>query len=220
MSTDGKKRSALERVYARYLHDRCAASFIKSVSERYSLATLNRLAVTGDRTTRRAAVLSIGYLGDASSVPIAGSALRDSDRGVRMLAEETLRMLGDRECGHWGYQQIRILERYNFGKQHQLASRFSEELLREAPRFVQAWYQRAIALAGTGHYPEAIESCRRAAGLNRHHYSSLSRMGDYHLMLGATSAAIDAYRRALQIHPGLEHVRACFDRVRRTFEEL
>ena len=137
-----------------------------------------------------------------------------------MLAEESLRALNDRQCGQWGYLQIRILNRHNLGEHFQMGEKLSQFLLTQAPRFVEAWHQRAVSLAGLGYYSEAIESCRRATGLNRYHYQAWSRMGDYHLMLGATSAAIEAYRRALQIHPGLEHVRACFERVRRTFEEL
>ena len=164
-------------------------------------------------------MLAISYLGNSSSVAIAGAALRDHDRGVRMLAEETLRALHERQLGPWGFQQMRILKRYNWGERYLVAERFSHALLGEAPRFVEAWYQRAIALAGSGHYREAIASCRRAAALSRYHYPSLARMGDYHLMLGATPAAMDAYRKALQLHPGLEHVRACFQRVRRTMEE-
>ena len=220
MSIDRYKCSALERDYARFLHERSSASFIQRVSGNYSLSTLCRLAAVGDRCTRRAAILSIGYLGDQDSIPVVGTALRDEDRGVRLLAEESLRSLFDRESGVWGFQQMRVLNRFIMGEQYQLAEKFSEKLLHQTPRFTEAWYQRGMALAGLGHYREAIESCRRAAALSRYHYKSLSRMGDYHLMLGATAAAIDAYRRALQVHPGLEHVRVCFDRVRRTFEEL
>ncbi len=79
--------------YEQYMNEQDTATFIKSVSQRYTCASLERLLQMGDRVTRRAAVLAIGLLGDFTSNAVVGRALTDRDRGVRTIAENSIRDL-------------------------------------------------------------------------------------------------------------------------------
>ena len=90
---------ALYGLYHQYLLDQDTHRFGRMVKQKYTVGTLERLAVTGDRMARRAAVLAIGIAADYSSNATLGRALHDNDRGVRMLAESGIRHLW-RAHGH------------------------------------------------------------------------------------------------------------------------
>src|SRR5690349_21214799 len=94
---DNARRPVLERLYHHYLESENTATFVKAVSERYTLAALARLAAGGRHTSRRAAVMAIGFLGDYSQNAVLGRALRDRDRGVRLLADSGIRQLWRRD---------------------------------------------------------------------------------------------------------------------------
>ena len=57
----------LDLFYQQYLTDESSADFIQAVSRNYGLGTLERLAQTGGRLTRRASILAIGFIGDFSA---------------------------------------------------------------------------------------------------------------------------------------------------------
>src|SRR6476620_104456 len=61
--------------YNRYLTNSDCAMFIKRVARRYSNASLERLVMMGDHTTRRAAVLALSLMGDYASNPVLGRTL-------------------------------------------------------------------------------------------------------------------------------------------------
>jgi hypothetical protein len=70
------KAPLLDAFYQRYLTDETSARYVAEVSRHYTLGTLARLAAGGSRTTRRAAVLSIGFLGNFDNNDLMGRALR------------------------------------------------------------------------------------------------------------------------------------------------
>src|SRR3954463_8854776 len=84
---------ALHTLYREYLVSQDLDAFAVQVSTRYTVGTLERLTLTGDRMARRAAVLAVGRLADFSSNAVLGRALTDNDRGVRMLADNGIRLL-------------------------------------------------------------------------------------------------------------------------------
>ena len=91
MSKESLRLPVLAELYQQYLVDQDTAAFVHRTTQRYTVATLARLIATADRSVRRAAVLSLGYLADYESNPVLGMALVDPDRGVRLLAETAVR---------------------------------------------------------------------------------------------------------------------------------
>src|SRR5687767_13976495 len=83
VSSSGRRPPLIDRLYHQYLEDEDTAAFVYDVSRRYEVSTLERLAIGGQRVTRRAAVLAIGYLGQYDANATLGRALHDDDRGVR-----------------------------------------------------------------------------------------------------------------------------------------
>ena len=104
MSESSLRYPQLDRFYQRFLNEESSADFIQSVSTKYNLASLERLAVGGGRMSRRAAILALGFLGDFSNNNVLGNALNDEDRAVRMLADHGIRELWQRQ-GTAGQQQ-------------------------------------------------------------------------------------------------------------------
>src|SRR5690606_24028071 len=95
-------------LFLRYLDNEDTAAFIRAVSSRYTVATLERLACHGEAVARRAAALALGFLGDFQSNAALGQALRDVDRCVRILAENGIRNLWARAGSHAQRQQLNI----------------------------------------------------------------------------------------------------------------
>src|SRR5262245_56016279 len=112
------RRTAIERLYQRYLDTENTAAFVKAVSERYLLSTLERLASGGGHTLRRAAVMAVGFLGDFSHNAVLGRALNDHDRGVRLLADSGIRQLWRRDGNLRQQRQMAHLCRLNQNDQY------------------------------------------------------------------------------------------------------
>ena len=91
MGETKRKRPTIHQLYRRFLEQEESANYIRAVSQVYTLSTLHRLALGGDRVSRRAATLAISYLGGRESVETVGRCLRDDDRVVRLLAEDGIR---------------------------------------------------------------------------------------------------------------------------------
>ncbi|HWA99835.1 MAG TPA: tetratricopeptide repeat protein [Pirellulales bacterium] len=200
--------AALERIYHTYLADQDSAEFIRRVALRYLPGTLERLVQAAPRLTRRAAVLALGYLGDYRSNDILGSALRDEDRGVRMLAENALRNVWCRDGSEAQQESLERIIRLNQSRTFDDALAAATHLIAEAPELAEAWNQRAIAHYGLGRYADSIRDCRRAAELNPVHFGALAGMGQCFLYQGNMLQALEHFRRALQLNPNLEAIRA------------
>ena len=208
MSESAIRRPVLTELYDQYLADRDHAAFVHRVAQRYNTATLERLTLHRSRWARRAAVLALGAIGDYASNNVLGHALIDSDRGVRGLAETSIRAVWCRD-GNWSQQQqlTRIIA-LNAAEKHDAARVAANKLIEENERLAEAWNQRAIAQFAVGRFAESITDCRRTLELNPFHFGAAAGLGQCLLQLGEQQAALDNFRHALKINPGLEGVRA------------
>src|SRR5690606_10304151 len=148
------------------------AAYVHRVAQRYHPCTLERLALHCTRHVRRGAVLVLGAVGDYGCNAVLGKALVDRDRGVRMLAEPSIRSVWCHD-GSWSQQQqlTRVIALNAAGK-HEAARMAATRLLEENARFAEAWNQRAIANFGIARYFEAIADCRNALRLNVFHFGA------------------------------------------------
>lgn len=198
----------LDTLYQRYLSDEESAKFIKSVAATYTIGTLERLAEFGQRTSRRAATMALGFLGDYPANDVMGRRLNDEDRGVRILAENGIRELWCRDGSEAQRQALRVIIRLNSAERPAIAFRMATELIEEAPFFAEAWNQRAIAHFQRGRYNESANDCCQALELNPYHFAAAVGMGQCYLELNEPQAALDCFRRAIKLSPDLEDVRA------------
>jgi tetratricopeptide (TPR) repeat protein len=208
----------LERLYCEYLETENTAAFMRGVSERYLLSTLARLAAGGRHVSRRAAVMAVGFLGDYSHNRVLGEALRDRDRGVRLLADSGIRQLW-RRCGS-GAQRARLARVCRMNQNNQFHETIEEAtaLIDEAAWVPEAWNQRAVAHFALRRYEDAANDCHQTLELNAYHFGAAVGMAHCYLELEEPLAALEQFRRALMLNPDLEDVRGQIGAIERAIE--
>jgi tetratricopeptide (TPR) repeat protein len=205
--------------YNRYLTNSDCAMFIKRVARRYSNTTLERLVMMGDHVTRRAAVLALSLIGDFTSNAVLGRALVDRDRGVRTIAETGIRELWCRVGTRPQQEILREVADLNDQRQHAEAARLATELIHASPWIAEAWCQRGMANYHRGQYESAIRDCHQALEINPYHFTAAAGMGQCYLLQDNPVAALESFRRALRLNPGMEEVRAQVVRLQRSLKE-
>lgn len=208
----------LIKFYYAYLNDEDAAKFIKSVSGHYTIATLQRLAKFGSHVVRRAGTLALGFIGGYESNAAMGRALHDPDRGVRLLAENCIRQLWCRDGSEPQVHALRAIMRLNTAEQFEEAIDRAEELIEEAPWFAEAWNQRAIAYFHLGRYDDSANDCHQTLELNPYHFGAAVGMAHCYLEMNDAVAALECFRRALNLNPDMEGVRAQVEYLERSLE--
>ncbi len=218
MGTPTPRHPGLDTLYQRYLNHEDSAAFIAAVARGYTIGTLERLAEFGQRTSRRAATMALGLLGDYRSNDVMGRRLSDEDRGVRMLAENSIRELWYRDGNEAQRQALQVAIRLNNAEQSALATRVTSELIDEALFFAEAWNQRAIVYFQRGRYDDSANDCFQTLELNPYQFASAVGMGQCYLEMNEPQPALDCFRRALKLNPGLEDVRAQVTYLERALE--
>ena len=145
VKNNNENEPVIDQLYCQYLENKETASFIKQVSERYTVATLERLLERGTRRSRRASVLALGLMGDYESNAMVGRALTDRDRTVRLLAENAIRSLWCRAGTESQQKTLRKIIRWNNSQQFDKAIELATQLVDSAPWIAEAWNQRAIS---------------------------------------------------------------------------
>ena len=209
----------LSALYRQYLDNQDSAGFISKVSRLYTLGTLQRLAQHHDREVRRAAVLALGFTGDYTANHTLGCALLDSDRTVRMIAENAIRNVWTRAGNQQERQQLSAIIRLNSAGHYDEALRRATRLVGKAPWFAEAWNQRAAAQLKIGRHAKAIRDAHQALEINPYHFIAAISMGHAYLELGNPVSALESFRRALRLNPDLEGIRAQVVRLTRMVED-
>jgi tetratricopeptide (TPR) repeat protein len=205
--------------YERFLSDHDAQAFAHAVSLRYAPGTLERMLIGGDRYARRAAVLALGMIGDFSSNSAVGKALVDGDRGVRTLAENSIRSLWLRIGTPEQRGILRKIVDLNRRKDYQPAIELATKLIHECPWIAEAWCQRGTAYFHRAQYDQAIRDCNQALEINPFHFTAAAGIGQCFLLLNNITAALDAFRRALRLNPSMEEVRAQVVKLQKSVQE-
>ena len=209
----------IDQLYQKYLHTENSAEFVRTVSENYSLGTLERLVKYGKRITRRAAVLAIGFIGDFHCNDLLGFALKDSDRAVRLLADHGIRLVWFRIDQPNLRQKLHRVYRLNQCQRHEEALLLTDEIVAEDEYVAEAWNQRGIANYALENYYECCGDCWRALELNPFLFSAALGLGHCHIQMNEVQEAIESFKVAIDINPDLENVRAQIDHLQRILEE-
>lgn len=178
-------------------------TFKTKVAERYTEGTLLRLLDSSDLQSRRAAVLALGLTGSLKCNKAVASRLRDEDRMVRQLADDALWATwfrGDREANNQELQRLRRL------RDPQKSLNGLNQLIKKAPRFAEAYNQRAILYFRLEEFQKSIADCERVMKLNPFHFGAQAGMAQCFMKLKKPKAALKAFRAALKINPNLEGV--------------
>ena len=205
--------------YVKYIDNNDTAAFISNVSRYYTVGTLERLTSSDRIEVRRSAALALGFLGDQESDAAFMRLLRDEDNTVRMIAENGMRSIWARAGSDSNRQMLRVVMRLILAKQYEEAIAKATELIEHAPKFAEAWNQRAIAHFALKQYRYSIEDGIRALKLNRHHFAAAIGVGHAHLFMGHVSHTIEFFQLALDINPNLNCVRENLSRLVQSIQE-
>jgi tetratricopeptide (TPR) repeat protein len=218
VSHDFHQRAILVDFFEQYLEEQDMALFLRSAGERYSIGTLERLAINGQRLARRGAVLALGRLSDYRSNTVLGRTLVDCDRGVRTLAESAIPRIWPR-IGLAAHQRrlLMVGERLDEGD-YDRASQLAGKLIQDAPWIAQSWYQRGKAYYHLGQFEAAVRDCHQALEINAYHFQAAAVMGQAYEMQHNLVAALEAYRRTLRLNPNMEEIRARVIHLQRTLK--
>ncbi len=203
--------SLLIDYYETFLRDRDVESFRRHVSARYSEGTLGRLIESGNTQARRGAVLALGLFGSFESNAAVARALRDRDPTVRSLAGTALWAIWFRADTPENNEALeRVRDLINRGKLDQAVAT-ATQLIDRAPRFAEAYNQRAIAHFYRGRYEESAADCRRVLERNPYHFGALSGLAGCQLRLDQRRDALETFRRALKLRPFDDSLRDAVD---------
>ncbi len=184
------------------------AKYKRAVEARYFEGTLERLLFAPDPDVRQAAILALGLTGSIKVNPTVARCLHDEDPTARQLASDALWSIWRRADKPENNQELHRLMRLvaDDGNPEEVLSGF-EKLLRAAPRFAEAFNQRAVFHYLRGDYAKAITDCEKAMRLNPYHFGAASGMGQCFMKMKKLRAALRIYRRANRINPNLDNIR-------------
>jgi tetratricopeptide (TPR) repeat protein len=127
--------------------------------------------------------------------------LKDPDENVRQQATTELWRIWFYQKGRYGME---LLERsqvmFEVGNTA-AAEVLLTELIRDQPDFAEAWNRRAVLYYILRQYENSRDDCEQVIKLNPVHFGALHGLGLCHAALGDYSAAIQAFRKALEIQP-------------------
>lgn len=178
--------------------------FRSEVRAKYTEGTLQRLLISEDEASRRAAALALSLVGTMKSNRAMATALRDADPIVRHYANEGIWEIWFR--GDTIERGVQLQEATRLPDQQQIMAAL-DDLIRSANDFAEAYNQRAIVHFRRGEYGKAVTDCERTLRLNPVHFGAASGMGQSYLRMNKPRAALRAFQRALDINPHLDDLR-------------
>jgi tetratricopeptide (TPR) repeat protein len=92
------------------------------------------------------------------------------------------------------------------GKDYDLAIKLLDAIIDIRPDFVEAWNRRATVYYTKKDYGRAMADIREVLVREPRHFGALSGLGIILQEVGDEKSALDAFRRALAIHPKLERI--------------
>ena len=88
-------------------------------------------------------------------------------------------------------------------KNYDAAKSFLNDLVRLAPDYAEGWNKRATLYFILDDYGRSLDDIARTLKLEPRHFGALSGLGIILDRLGDKPGALEAYRRAIKIHPNL-----------------
>ena len=220
MEERATRHSLLLRFYHRYLSDSDTARFIASVSGRYSQATLERLAKSGEIYARRASALALGLVGDGRSNVVLGPLLRSADRKLRLVVDDALRSIWLREGSIQDRQLLERIVRLNECGEFESVVDLATEKIATSGGSPELYHQRSLALFQLDLIEQAIADCRKVLKLNLYHYAAMIGLGHCHTESGDLLEALFWFRQAIDVYPDLDPVRVQIRRLEKAIQGL
>jgi tetratricopeptide (TPR) repeat protein len=196
------------------------ARFKRAVEARYFENTLERLLLAPDPEVRQAALLGMRLTGSIQANAAVAKRLHDEEPAVREKAVDALWSIWRRADKPENNMELRRLMRLmaDDARPEDVLAGF-EALIKKAPRFAEAYNQRAVFHYLRGDYVKAIADCEKALRLNPFHFGAAGGMGKCFMKQKKLRAALRSYRRANRINPNLIDIRETIESLERMLGE-
>ena len=220
MTDRPERHPVLLSIFQKYLSEENTTAFIHRVAAVYTCGTLERLSIHGMPEVRRSAVMALCFLSDYSSNHTVGMALNDSDRGVRLIAENGIRSLWIRAGTQSQRHRLRKVMTQIQGNSLKSALREADSLIIDAPWYSEAYNQRSQVHFKRQNFERALRDSHQTLEINPYHFPAAICMGQCYLRQGENVMALDSFRRALRLNPNLESIRTQISYLQRELEEM
>jgi tetratricopeptide (TPR) repeat protein len=127
--------------------------------------------------------------------------LKNPNETIRDQATQNLWHIWFQQKGTYGLEILHESQILLGTGQLQQAEAILTELIQDQPDFAEAWNRRAVLRYLQGDYRQSLIDCQTVVALNTVHFGALHGMGLCYAALEDYSAAIQAFRRALEIQP-------------------
>jgi tetratricopeptide (TPR) repeat protein len=182
-------------------------SLLQLLKSRWTAAQIISLLAGEHCDARKVAALCLSLVGCPACLNDLAKQLKDPDPVVNQMAEHAMWAIwfraGTPDANDQLHRGALALNRRDF--EH--AVKHFTKAIELAPRFAEAFNQRAIAKYLQEEYAASIEDCETAAELMPIHFGAWAGMGHCHAHLGNIDRAVEAYERALEINPHLSCIR-------------
>jgi len=102
-------------------------------------------------------------------------------------------------------------------EKYDLAIRLLDAIIELRPQYIEAWNRRATVFFLKKDYAHSLADLRQVLAREPRHFGALSGLGAILLDIGDEKDALDAYRRALAVHP---HLKGLADKVKTLTEKV
>ncbi len=168
---------------------------------------------------RRAGYLRLAEIGTMDDTPLLLSALQDDEDLIRGVAEQALWGLWMRANDSTADPMFQLgLELMNTNQLAEARDKFTEVIALK-PDFAEAWHRRGEVMALLDSWDAAFHDFEHALELNPYHFGALEGMGHCSLHTGNAAAAVDYFRRAIELNPNLWDLYEALDRAEKVAEQ-
>lgn len=133
--------------------------------------------------------------------------LKEGCSELRTAAEEALRQVwhdsGDEAVNRLLEEGTSLMK----DDQHEQAVVIFSSVIEKAPGFAEGWNKRATARFLMEDYERSVSDCHRVLELKPRHHGCLTGLGMCLQALARDREAVEAFRKAIELNPGLQHLR-------------
>ncbi len=127
--------------------------------------------------------------------------LKNPNETARLRASQELWLIWFQQKGVYGLELLQRSQYLLEAREIKQAEALLTELINDQPDFAEAWNRRAVIYYILRQYKKSLDDCQMVIKLNPIHFGALHGLGLCYVALGEYSAAIQAFRRALEIQP-------------------